>query len=71
MHKELDLKGFICNRLRELRKQKEMTQLEVSEKLYMSQNAYSEMESGKRKIDINRLQQFSEIFNVPIQYFFE
>lgn len=37
----------------------------------MSQAAYSELEGGKRRIDIIRLIALAELFDVPIAFFFE
>ena len=71
MQKENEIKNVVCDKLRELRKQKGYTQQEISELLHMSQNAYSELETGKRKIDIERLNQFTKIFNIPVSYFLD
>ncbi len=41
-------------------------QEEVAERLNMSQNAYSQLESGKTKLDIERLEQMASLFKVSV-----
>jgi transcriptional regulator with XRE-family HTH domain len=62
-------KHHICLQLKILRIQNGYSQMELSVKLNMSQNAYSELECGKRKIDIERLFQIAELFDVDIRWF--
>ena len=59
-------KTIICRKIKELRKQYGYTQLEVATLLNMSQNTYSDMESGKTKIDIERLYQIAQLYNISI-----
>ena len=59
-------RNHICERIRGLRKKHQFRQEEVAERLNMSQNAYSELESGKRKIDIERLYEIAELYKVPV-----
>jgi transcriptional regulator with XRE-family HTH domain len=37
----------------------------------MSQTAYSRLESGKSKIDVERLYQLAALYKIPINYFFD
>lgn len=56
----------ICKRIKDLRKRHHYRQGEVAEKLNMSQNSYSELESGKRKIDVERLYDIAKLYKVPV-----
>ncbi|MBI5856757.1 MAG: helix-turn-helix transcriptional regulator [Sphingobacteriales bacterium] len=56
----------ICERMKSLRGRNGYIQDEVAERLNMSQNAYSELESGKRKLDIERLFQIAEIYSISV-----
>lgn len=61
----------ICAQFRTARIRKSLSQQEVADSIYMSQAAYSELESGKRRIDALRLVALAELFEVPVGYFFE
>lgn len=50
--------------LKRLRLLNNLTQEAIAKKLNISQNAYSLMENGKTKIDVQRIRQLIEIFNV-------
>jgi transcriptional regulator with XRE-family HTH domain len=50
-----------------LRKKKRMTQAQVAEMLFISQNSYSLIETGKTRIDIERLQKIAAIFSISVQ----
>ena len=50
--------------IKRLRLANNLTQQIIAEKLNISQNAYSLIENGKTKIDIQRIHQFASIFNV-------
>ena len=54
--------SFIC----ELRKEKNLTQKEVAEKLNVSDKAISRWETGKGFPDVNSLMGLSELFNVTV-----
>jgi transcriptional regulator with XRE-family HTH domain len=55
-------------KLKKLRQSKNWSQLFVADKLYISQNAYSLIGSGKTKLDAQRMLQLSKIFGVhPIE----
>jgi transcriptional regulator with XRE-family HTH domain len=60
------LKTAVCKKMKELRQKKGYTQQYVAELLNISQNAYSELEAGKRKLDIERLQQIAQLYSVSI-----
>ena len=54
----------IHEKLKNLRREKNLSQLNVAQKLHISQNAYSLIECGKTKLDEQRIFQLSKIFNV-------
>mgnify|MGYP003952540319 CR=1 FL=1 len=58
----------VPERLRQLRKKKGLTQQEIAEQLHMSQNAYSLLESGKTKLDIQRLHLLAQFYKLSIYY---
>lgn len=60
------MKINICNRIKELRRKHDFSQEEVAERLNMSQNAYSQIESGKTKLDIERLCQVAEFYKISL-----
>lgn len=43
-----------------------MTQAQVAEMLFISQNSYSLIETGKTRIDIERLQKIAAIFSLSV-----
>lgn len=55
-------------RLKELRKNKEMTQLELAKKLNVVESTISMYESGKREPDIGTLKKIANHFAVTIDY---
>lgn len=52
-------------KLRELRELNGWTQDEVASRVGMSKSYYSEVESGKKAANSQRLKKFAEVFNVP------
>ena len=54
--------------LRQIRKEKGLTQLKVAMDLNISREALSHYENGKREPDIKMLTKMSEYFNVSIDY---
>ena len=56
------------NRIRELRKQKKMTQKELAIHLEIANSTLSYWEQGKYEPDIKSLKMLSGFFNVPIDY---
>ena len=55
-------------RLRELRKQKGISQLKLAMDLNMNQNSISRYENGERQADHTTLIAFADYFNVSIDY---
>ncbi|MEZ4988091.1 MAG: helix-turn-helix transcriptional regulator [Saprospiraceae bacterium] len=53
------------HRIKAIRKQKNMQQQEVAERLNISQSAYAKIENGQSKVDTDRLLQLADIFEVP------
>lgn len=58
-------------RLRELRKQQNITQLKLAMDLGLNQNAVSRYETGEREADYKTLILFADYFNVSIDYLLE
>lgn len=56
------------NKLKELRKQKGLTQTQVAQYIGISQNNYSYWENGKVKIDNDSLQKLADLFDVSVDY---
>ena len=56
----------IQEKIRLLRHQQNLTQEQVAEKLDITPQAYSRIEQGKTKINIDRLQQLANIFDIDI-----
>lgn len=57
--------------LKEFRKQQNLTQKEVAEKLYITRQAVSNWETGKTSPDLETLYKLAELYHVPIETFFE
>lgn len=55
--------------LRGLRGKEDITQAELAEKLGISQNMVSDMESGKRTISLKMAKRIGETFNMPYKIF--
>ena len=55
------------NKIKKIREFKNYTQDYMSDKLGISQNTYSKIESGQSKLDTDRLKQISEILQVPVE----
>ncbi|MGQ0737633.1 MAG: helix-turn-helix domain-containing protein [Bacteroidota bacterium] len=53
-------------RIKLLRKKNNLTQSDIASSLNMSQNAYSLLESGKTKIDLDRLYQIARFYKISI-----
>ena len=56
------------NRIRELRKQKKMTQKELANHLQIADSTLSYWEMGKYEPDFESLKSLSRFFHVPIDY---
>ena len=55
-------------RLKQLRKQRKISQLQLAMDLSMNQNSISRYESGVREADYATLIAFADYFNVSIDY---
>ena len=58
-------------RLKELRKQKKVSQLKLAIDLSMNQNTISRYETGEREADYATLIAIADYFNVSIDYLLE
>ena len=58
-------------RLKEIRKQKGISQLNLALDLNMSQNTISRYETGEREPGINELIKIADYFNVSVDYLLE
>ena len=58
-------------RLRELRKQQNITQLKLAMDLGLNQNAVSRYETGEREADYKTLILLADYFNLSIDYLLE
>ena len=66
-----NIKEIISNNIIMLRKQKNLTQLELGEAIHYSDKAISRWEKGESLPDIETLQLLSETLDVPLTYLFE
>ena len=58
-------------RLKELRKEKNISQLKLALDLSMNQNTISRYETGEREADYKTLIKIADYFNVSIDYLIE
>lgn len=58
-------------RLKQLRKQRGISQLKLAMDLNMNQNSISRYETGEREADYATLIRFADYFNVSIDYLLE
>lgn len=58
-------------RLKELRKEKDISQLKLALDLSMNQNTISRYETGEREADYKTLIKIADYFNVSIDYLLE
>jgi transcriptional regulator with XRE-family HTH domain len=56
-------------RLRQARKDKGMTQVEVASSLGKHQSYVAKCENGERRVDIIELAQFAKLYKKPLDYF--
>lgn len=66
-----NIKEIIKNNLIKYRKNNKLTQLELAEKIHYSDKAISRWENGEVVPDIETLNLLSEIYEIPINQFFE
>ncbi len=67
--KEVFPDGSPAMALRGLRGKEDMTQAELAERLSISQNMVSDMESGKRAISLKMAKRLEEVFKLPYKVF--
>ena len=58
-------------RLKELRKQRKISQLKLAMDLNLNQNSISRYENGEREADYSTLIAFADYFNVSLDYLLE
>jgi len=63
-------KNISC-KLKELRNDRSYTQSFVADVLRISQNYYSEIENGKRRLQLHHLPKLTALYGVDAEYFFE
>lgn len=56
----------IQEKIRFLRQQRDLTQEKIAELLDLTPQAYSKIEQGKTRLNIERIQQIANIFNIDI-----
>ena len=61
-----NLREVVAKNLSTLRKQNNLTQIELAQKINFSDKAISRWENGEVLPDVETLQKLSEVFNVPI-----
>ena len=61
----------LCMRLKQLRKQKGISQLKLAIDLCISQNSISRYETGERQADYATLIRIADYFNVSLDYLLE
>ena len=62
---------FVGSRIRELRKGRHLTQMELSDKIGIAQSDLSRMEQGEYKVGLDTLLKILGTFNLGIGEFFE
>lgn len=65
------VKGGMCMRLKQLRKERGISQLKLAMDLSMSQNTISRYETGTHEADYKTLIRLANYFNVSIDYLLE
>ncbi|MDI0267908.1 helix-turn-helix transcriptional regulator [Clostridioides difficile] len=56
------------NRLRELRKEMNLSTQEIANKLNVHYTSIQNWENGRRKIDIDKLKDLAKLYNVSLDY---
>lgn len=59
---------MIIERLKKLRKEGKLTQKDIATFLNISQPAYQQFESGKKKMNLETLEKLADYFNVSTDY---
>ena len=56
------------NRLRDLREDKDLTQIQVAEKFYLQTTQYRRYENGESDLPLEWAKKFARFYNVSIDY---
>ncbi|SEM55482.1 Helix-turn-helix [bacterium A37T11] len=56
----------ILSQIRQIRKQKKISQADLAERLHIALKTYQNIENGITRIDLERLSQIAEILEVPL-----
>lgn len=59
---------MIIERLKKLRKERKLTQKDIATFLNISQPAYQQFESGKKKMNLETMEKLADFFNVSTDY---
>lgn len=59
---------MIIERLKKLRKEGKLTQKDIATFLNISQPAYQQFESGKKKMNLETMEKIADFFNVSTDY---
>ena len=59
---------MIIERLKKLRKEGKLTQKDIATFLNISQPAYQQFESGKKKMNLETMEKLADYFNVSTDY---
>ena len=59
---------MIIKRLKKLRKEGKLTQKDIATFLNISQPAYQQFESGKKKMNLETMEKLADFFNVSTDY---
>jgi len=62
---------IFLERLRQARKDKGLTQIDVAKSLGKHQSYVAKCESGERRVDIVELTEFAHLYNKSLDYFVE
>lgn len=57
----------MCRRIRWLRENEGLTQMQVAEALAISQAAYCRLEKGEVEVSLTKLFVLSELYGIPLQ----
>lgn len=63
-------KKFIRGKIREAREEREMSQADLAKRIYMTQKNVSDLERGKKELDVSDLMSIAYVLEKPIAYFF-
>jgi len=58
----------VNERIREIREERGFTQQEIAEQIFVGQRTYSDYESGKTRIPIDRLLLLARFYDVSLDY---